>query len=171
MVKWSRITKPKNKGGLGIKDLRRMNISLLCKWWWKAENGNDIWQEIIAKKYLKKGIIFQLKKSNKNSPVWNDLLKVRHIYLKDRSMMVGNGKMTSFWHDKWCGLVSLADNFPRLYAINNEQEASVANMKQNRWHLTFRRWLHEELQNQLRWLYDIVMRCDTNEERDKAKWD
>jgi hypothetical protein len=23
----------KKKGGLGIKDLRNMNISLLCKWW------------------------------------------------------------------------------------------------------------------------------------------
>jgi hypothetical protein len=35
LVKWSVITKPKRKGGLGVKDLRKMNISLLCKWWWK----------------------------------------------------------------------------------------------------------------------------------------
>ena len=125
LVKWVNITKPKDKGGLGIKDLRTMNISLLCKWWWKAENGTGIWQEIVSKKYLKKGGIVFLKKSNKNSPVWNDLLKVRHIYLKGRSMIVGNGKSTSFWHDRWCGLVSLAEKFPRLYEINKEQECSV----------------------------------------------
>ena len=47
-----------------------------------------------SKKYLRKGIIAQLKKNNKNSPVWNDLLKVRHIYLKGRSMVVGNGKVS-----------------------------------------------------------------------------
>jgi len=63
LVKWTKITKPKDKGGLGIKDLRKMNISLLCKWWWKAENGTGIWQDIIRKKYLKKGGISQLKKA------------------------------------------------------------------------------------------------------------
>jgi hypothetical protein len=37
-VKWAKVAKPKSKGGLGIKDLRKMNLSLLCKWWWKLEN-------------------------------------------------------------------------------------------------------------------------------------
>jgi hypothetical protein len=31
---------PKNKGGLGVKDLRKQNISLLCKWWQKLEREN-----------------------------------------------------------------------------------------------------------------------------------
>jgi hypothetical protein len=30
MVKWSRICRSKIKGGLGVKDLRKQNISLLC---------------------------------------------------------------------------------------------------------------------------------------------
>jgi hypothetical protein len=30
-------------------------------------------------------------------------------------MVVGNVKATSFWHDKWCGQVTLADKFPQLY--------------------------------------------------------
>jgi hypothetical protein len=33
LVKWILVTKPKKKGGPGVKDLRKMNISLLCKWW------------------------------------------------------------------------------------------------------------------------------------------
>jgi hypothetical protein len=60
--KWTKITKTKDKGGLGVKDLRKMNISLLCKWWWKAKNSTGTWQEIISKKYLKKGRIAYLKK-------------------------------------------------------------------------------------------------------------
>jgi hypothetical protein len=35
MVKWIKVGRSKNKGGLGVKDLRKHNISLLCKWWWK----------------------------------------------------------------------------------------------------------------------------------------
>jgi hypothetical protein len=37
-VKWRWICKPKCKGGLGVKDLNKFNISLMCKWWWKLEN-------------------------------------------------------------------------------------------------------------------------------------
>jgi hypothetical protein len=31
-VKWRWICKPKCKGGLGVKDLHKVNISLMCKW-------------------------------------------------------------------------------------------------------------------------------------------
>lgn len=37
LIKWEIICKSKKKGGLGIKNLRKMNINLLCKWWWKLE--------------------------------------------------------------------------------------------------------------------------------------
>jgi len=171
LIKWIKITKPKSKGRLGIKDLRRMNISLLCKWWWKVENGEGIWQEIVRRKYLKKAMIRMLTKNPKNSPVWNDLLKVRHIYLKGRMMRVGNGKSTSFCHDKWCGLVPLADKFRELYQINVEKKCSVEEMKRKNWRPSFRRWLHEDLQNQYRRLPDIVFRYRLNSDKDYARWD
>jgi hypothetical protein len=36
-----------------VKDLRLMNISLLCKWWWMFESKKGMWQEIVKKKYVK----------------------------------------------------------------------------------------------------------------------
>lgn len=44
LVKWTKICKHKKKGGLGIKDIRKMNINLLCKWWWKLDNEEGLWQ-------------------------------------------------------------------------------------------------------------------------------
>jgi hypothetical protein len=38
VVRWSKFCRSKKNGGLGIKNLRLMNISLLCKWWWMLEN-------------------------------------------------------------------------------------------------------------------------------------
>jgi hypothetical protein len=34
-----------------------------------------------------------------NSPIWNDLLKVKEIYLKGRVFKVGNGRQVDFWRD------------------------------------------------------------------------
>jgi hypothetical protein len=42
----------KKNGGLGIKNLEILNISLLCKWWWKIDNDSELRQQIMANKYL-----------------------------------------------------------------------------------------------------------------------
>ena len=43
LIKWGIICQSKEKGGLGIKSIRKMNISLLSKWWWKLHNENGLW--------------------------------------------------------------------------------------------------------------------------------
>jgi hypothetical protein len=84
---------------------------------------------------------------------------------------VGDGKSTSFWHDHWCGVVSLANKFPSLYETSDEQDCSMEYMKKKNWRPSFRRWLHEDLQNQLKRLYDIVYCFSINNNKDRAKWD
>ena len=81
LVKWVKICKSKEKGGHGIKDIRRMNVSLLCKWWWKLENEHGLWHDIIAFKYIRGSSVCTVKHRQNDSPIWADLLKVRDIYL------------------------------------------------------------------------------------------
>jgi hypothetical protein len=51
-VKWADICKPKKEGGLGIKNLRLMNSSLLSKWRWKIlVEGNELWKKVLVAKY------------------------------------------------------------------------------------------------------------------------
>ena len=52
LVKWKIICKSKKKGGLGVIDLRKQNISLLAKWWWKLDIQNTLCQTIVKVKYL-----------------------------------------------------------------------------------------------------------------------
>jgi hypothetical protein len=42
------VSKSKQKGGLGVKDIRKMNISLLCKWWWKLDFEGGLWQDMVV---------------------------------------------------------------------------------------------------------------------------
>jgi hypothetical protein len=63
LVKWDKVRKSKKKGGLGLKNLRKMNISLLCKWWWMLEK-EGLWQEIVRKKYIRQSPICLIKGKN-----------------------------------------------------------------------------------------------------------
>jgi hypothetical protein len=126
LVKWEKLNRPRKKGGLGIQDIRKMNQSLLCRWWWKLEKKEGMWQKLVEKKYVMQSSITRLKYKPTNSSVWNNLLKVKDIYLKGRRIKVGNGRLAEFWEGQWCGAVSLKDKFPELYNICNEQVGSVA---------------------------------------------
>ncbi|MCI57751.1 putative non-LTR retroelement reverse transcriptase, partial [Trifolium medium] len=51
-VKWDDVCKPKKDGGLGVRDLRRTNISLLAKWRWKLLHPEEeLWKDIVVAKY------------------------------------------------------------------------------------------------------------------------
>jgi len=96
LVKWEIICKSKKKGGLGIKDLRKMNISLLYKWWWKFEKEDGLWQKIVKFKYLKNKSIHDVRHKLNDSAMRYDLLKVREIYLQGRSISIKNRELTRF---------------------------------------------------------------------------
>lgn len=72
------------KGGLGIKDIQKMNINLLCKWWWKLDTETGLWQDLIKAKYLRNDMLNMVKHKMDDSTMWTALLKVRHIYLRGR---------------------------------------------------------------------------------------
>lgn len=43
---------PKEKGGLGVRDIIVVHVSLLAKWWWRLLNGeNTLWKEVLIEKY------------------------------------------------------------------------------------------------------------------------
>jgi hypothetical protein len=56
-VKWRVVCQEKKKGGLGVRDLNVVNLSLLLKWKWRLLQNDDtaLWKDVIVAKY---GIIF-----------------------------------------------------------------------------------------------------------------
>ena len=95
LVRWDIINKSKKQGGLGIKNIQKMNISLLC-WWWKLEAEKGMWQDIIKRKYMQDTNVGSVRHKVDDSPVWCDLLKVKHIYLRGRTFLVKNRKKSRF---------------------------------------------------------------------------
>jgi hypothetical protein len=82
--------------------------------------------------------------------MWNDLIKIKDLYLPIRIIKIGNCEDTDFWLDAWCGGTTLKEKISNLFEISNEQNTFVAEMARKGWRLTFRRWLDEATQTQLR---------------------
>lgn len=80
------------------------------------------------------------------------------------------GKNTDFWEDKWCGNFSLREKFTNLFDVCNEQRVTVADMANRNWQFSFRRWLTEGLQGELRGLRDLLFIHRLTNEKDKQKW-
>jgi hypothetical protein len=68
-----------------------MNVSLLCKWWWALENEEGLWQDIVRLKYVRNSPTCLIPARLTDSPVWSDLMKIRHIHLKGRGIKINNG--------------------------------------------------------------------------------
>jgi hypothetical protein len=91
--------KPKSVGALGIIDLEVQNKCLLSKWLFKLLNEDDLWQEILNKKYLKNKMLSQVEKKKGGSQFWSRLMEVKNQFLERGGFMVQDDTQTRCWED------------------------------------------------------------------------
>lgn len=82
LVRWDNVCQPKDKGGLGIKDMKIMNKAFLMKiGWGLVTNSKSFW--VLKFKYLTidQHILYDLSKQNCSNlwkmiqQIWNDIKK------------------------------------------------------------------------------------------------
>jgi hypothetical protein len=96
LVAWDRVCMPKELGGLGIINLRKMNIALRTRWLWLSRvEASRPWKEFVI----------QVPRM------------VTEIFEAATSSVVGDGASTFFWLDKWLPEGRLKDLAPRLFAL------------------------------------------------------
>lgn len=99
-IKWARIAKPKDEGGLGIKGLSDVMVALHAKLVWYIHTKGSLFSSSMANYYIDDTTI---KKAGKLSPLWKSLLpncdristntdKQGHRYIW---MPVPNGKFST----------------------------------------------------------------------------
>ncbi|XP_059285619.1 uncharacterized protein LOC132039092 [Lycium ferocissimum] len=96
LVEWQIVTLSKQHGGMGIKDLRLHNQSLLQKWLWRfCKEDRSLWRKDIAQKY---GLLNQWTTNEVNTTygcsVWKTIRRMWNECRENLSIMVGDGTNT-----------------------------------------------------------------------------
>ena len=170
MVKWARICRSRNIGGLGIKDLHKQNISLLVKWWWKLETGDGLWQHIVRARYFRNKTVANIRSRFSDSPCWKSIMKVKDVYMAGRKVNINKGDLARVWHDPWVDNGILRERFPVLYDICQDQDYTIASFVDNDYNLPFRRRLFGELEEQWKWMVCEAKKLHLNENPDAISW-
>ncbi|GKV30486.1 hypothetical protein SLEP1_g39289 [Rubroshorea leprosula] len=137
-VSWEMVCRSKEKGGLGVTDLRRRNWALLGKWWFRlGDGGESLWKQVVWDKYYggRREVDIRAVDSVRVSRIWRDVISVegKSIQLQDMlgkgfRWMVGDGRRVGFWHEIWVGDKSLRDLCPRLFELAMKKDGMVCEM-------------------------------------------
>jgi hypothetical protein len=100
---------PKAHGGLGIPNLRDLNICLLASWIKRYSNGDGkLWKGLIDKKYnTANPNIFSCSILN-SSKFWKGFMWAANATKFGSRWNLGNGMQVKFWEDTWFGTSPLA---------------------------------------------------------------
>ncbi|GKE08939.1 hypothetical protein Tco_1412490, partial [Tanacetum coccineum] len=109
-VSWNSVCKPKEQGGLGLKNLRTWNEVLLMKHMWNvATKKETLCVKWIYMEKLKGKSIWEIECDSNSSFGWKSLLKLRGIVRKHIWWKIGNGKKVNVWHDTWSSVCPLSE--------------------------------------------------------------
>ena len=171
MVRWIDLAFPKEFGGIGLTETRMLNIALLAKWIIKLEShDNSLCIELLRKKYLQQGGIFQFV-GEKGSQIWKGVLNVRKWMSLGSVWSLGNGSHIWFWQDVWLGTCPLKTRFHNIYEICNQQYITVSEVCTRGFDcLTFRRSFGNIEEEQWNELKEMIAEVLLSENPDTLTW-
>lgn len=74
-IAWSKIAQPVELGGLGIRDLSKMNEALMMKLLWKiASNNPALWVDVMRAKYIPRSELWVARRNYKCTSCWKAII-------------------------------------------------------------------------------------------------
>jgi hypothetical protein len=172
LVNWESVCMCKEYGGLGIPDIRDLNICLLGSWIrrYQADDGK-LWKQIIDFKYKTDNPNIFYTKEHRASQFFKGFMWAARAAKMGYRWKVGNGKKIKFWEDNWVGSSSLAIQYWDLYVIVNEKTCTIeelwdgVNLK-----CTLRRTVDDRLERMWLEVMQIASTIIFSDEEDSMIW-
>lgn len=99
-ISWRNLCQPKANGGLGFRDLRCFNLSLLAKQGWRLiTNLESLVGSLIKAKYFANCSFLEAHLGSRPSATWRGIVEARNYLKQGIRMRIGNGEQTRIWTD------------------------------------------------------------------------
>lgn len=97
---WDYLTRIKSRGGLGLKDLKAMNLASLTKSTWKLfKNPTSLIYRVLQAKYFSKTSLLLAPIKSNSSWGWHSIQARLNVVRKGLRRNIGNGQEVRFWTD------------------------------------------------------------------------
>ncbi|XP_013624410.1 PREDICTED: uncharacterized protein LOC106330501 [Brassica oleracea var. oleracea] len=116
-LSWKRLSKSKQSGGLGFRNLQSFNQALLANQVWKInQRPNSLVYRVLKHRYFKKTTMSKAKRGYQSSYGWQSLLHGRDLLEQGMQYSIGSGDTTTI-SDTWLPITP--PRAPRLLPYSN----------------------------------------------------
>uniref|UniRef100_A0A453PG11 Reverse transcriptase domain-containing protein n=3 Tax=Aegilops tauschii subsp. strangulata TaxID=200361 RepID=A0A453PG11_AEGTS len=150
LLNWATVCRPKRLGGLGVLDIRKFGRALRLRWMW-------------------------LDKQREIRPWTGSVIPCDEVdqalFRASSTLNFGNGRDTSFWHDRW--LDGQAPKFmaPDLFVLSTKKKISVSEaINGQAWMAGLRRITQTSQLRQYTHLWLRLQQVQLNSEVDSVSW-
>jgi hypothetical protein len=99
---WWRMCVPKNKGGMGFRDLHTFNLAMLAKQSWRLISSPDsLCARVLRAKYFPSGNLLKAGPKKGSSFTWQSILEGLKTFKRGHIWRVGDGRNINIWSDHW----------------------------------------------------------------------
>ncbi|XP_074326999.1 uncharacterized protein LOC141664942 [Apium graveolens] len=135
---WKKLCRPKECGGLGVRDLRNFNLAMLAKQGWRLLNEtNPLVSAIMKAKYYPQTDLLNTEAGANASYIWRSIMASLRAVKAGTRRKIGNGIDTNVWKMPWIPrledgyLTSAMQNYLGHITVNNLMVTG-----EKRWDLT-----------------------------------
>lgn len=101
-LSWDKMYQPKRSGGLGFRNLRYFNLSLLAKQCWRLlVEPDSLLGRIFKARYFPNRDFMAATVRLRPSATWHSILKARPFLEQGIRVRIGNGYTTAIWGSDW----------------------------------------------------------------------
>lgn len=99
---WDKLCVDKAGGGLGFRELSKVNLAMLAKQGWRLlNNENPFFTSIMKARYYPEGDFLQAQLGVNPSYMWRSIIAAQEMVSQGSRRRIGNGESTRVWKVPW----------------------------------------------------------------------
>uniref|UniRef100_J3L5V2 Reverse transcriptase domain-containing protein n=1 Tax=Oryza brachyantha TaxID=4533 RepID=J3L5V2_ORYBR len=125
---WQYICKPKNEGGLGVRDLWAINKALLIQSAWNfLSRPNELISTVLKAKYFPDRPFWLCSHQGPKSIFWSSIIKIKPFLSSSCHWQLARGDI-SIWNQPWVSIWSNIHNHIHLHSLTSRLPSRVSEL-------------------------------------------